>query len=115
MEVQTLTSIVEELDEAYDKLSDLHYPVNTQMHLLDQAVQIKIAQINRQPVVLEQPSVKIKGDTMSAIKRMYEEHFDELITYEDLKNNGLSEEDIREQWESFSNKTWEEFAGDSQP
>lgn len=115
MELQSLCDIIDDLDAAYDKLSDLHYPVNTKMHLLDQAVQIKIAQINRQPVVLEQPSVKIKGDTMSAIKRMYEEHFDELITYEDLKNNGLSEEEIREQWESFSEKTWEEFAGISQP
>ena len=46
---------------------------------------------------------------MSCIKRYYEEHFDEEVTYESLKSIGLSEEDIRIQWECFSNKPWDEF------
>lgn len=46
---------------------------------------------------------------MSCMKRYYEEHFDENVTYSSLKNLGLSEEDIYEQWDEFSNKSWDEF------
>lgn len=46
---------------------------------------------------------------MSYMKRYYEEHFDECVTYSSLKDAGLSEEDIYELWDEFSSKSWDEF------
>lgn len=46
---------------------------------------------------------------MSAIKRMYEENFDEVVTYQDLRENGLTPGEIYIQWKSFSKLSWEEF------
>lgn len=46
---------------------------------------------------------------MSAIKRVYEEQFDEVVTYQDLKNNGLTPGEIYIQWKEFSKLSWKEF------
>lgn len=46
---------------------------------------------------------------MSCIKNNYEENFDSVTSYTELKRSGLTEEEIRFQWECFSNKSWEEF------